>query len=164
MSEHGIFGLKPDLRLEWRGQGGHHETQKPDHSASLGDSVMSSTRIGFSVHTTNGSAIDATTCGNFHPQETDSRKEGQGIGRLKLSAPENPTPGVRLAVWGRESRDIRRDRLTPGRLCRRRSCRTNAELLRTLEAIRTYPFGLISSPRAPRSVQGIDFTIRENGN
>ena len=51
MSERGIFGLKPDLRLEWRGQGGHDETQKPDHSASLGDSVTSSTRIGFSVHT-----------------------------------------------------------------------------------------------------------------
>jgi hypothetical protein len=51
MSERGIFGLKPDLRLEWRGQGGHDETQKPDHPASLGDSVTSSTRIGFSVHT-----------------------------------------------------------------------------------------------------------------
>src|SRR6476469_1638117 len=51
MPEHGIFSLKPDLRLEWRGQGGHHEIQKPDHSASLGDSVTSSTRIGFSVHT-----------------------------------------------------------------------------------------------------------------
>src|ERR1700737_515342 len=52
MSEHGSFGLKPDLRLEWRGQGGHDETQKPDHSVSLGDSVTSSTRIEFSVHTT----------------------------------------------------------------------------------------------------------------
>ena len=51
MSEHGIFSLKPDLRLEWRSQGGHHETEKPDHSASLGDSVTSSTRIGFLVHT-----------------------------------------------------------------------------------------------------------------
>src|SRR5260370_33722307 len=40
---------KPDLRLEWRGQGGQDETQKPDHSVSLGDSVTSSTRIGFSV-------------------------------------------------------------------------------------------------------------------
>src|SRR6202022_1733125 len=57
MSEHGIFGLKPDLRLEWRGQGGHDETQKPDHSASLGDSVTSSTRIGFSVHTTARTAL-----------------------------------------------------------------------------------------------------------
>src|SRR5258708_42676 len=52
MSERGIFGLKPDLRLEWRSQGGQYETQKPDHSASLGDSVTPSTRIGFSVHTT----------------------------------------------------------------------------------------------------------------
>src|SRR5258708_29029946 len=51
MSERGIFGLKPDLRLEWRGQGGQNETQKPDHSASLGDSITSSTRIAFSVHT-----------------------------------------------------------------------------------------------------------------
>jgi transposase len=42
MSERGIFGLKPDLRLERRGQGGQNETQKPDHSASLGDSVTSS--------------------------------------------------------------------------------------------------------------------------
>src|SRR5580704_18365411 len=56
MSESGIFGLKPDLRLEWRGQGGQNETQKPDHSASLGDSITSSTRIAFSVHT--GSAMD----------------------------------------------------------------------------------------------------------
>src|SRR5258708_924659 len=55
MSERGIFGLKPDFGLEWRGQGGQCETQKPDHSASLGDSVTPSTRIGFSVHT--GSAL-----------------------------------------------------------------------------------------------------------
>ena len=42
MSERGIFGLKPDLRLERRSQGGQDETQKPDRSASLGDSVTSS--------------------------------------------------------------------------------------------------------------------------
>jgi hypothetical protein len=35
MSERGIFGLKPDLRLEWRGQGSQDETQKPDHSAQF---------------------------------------------------------------------------------------------------------------------------------
>jgi len=51
MSKHCILRLKPHLRLEWRGQDGQDETQKPDHSASLGDSVTSSTRIGFSVHT-----------------------------------------------------------------------------------------------------------------
>src|ERR1700680_1147496 len=51
MSERGILSLKPDLRLEWRGQDRHDETQEPDHSASLGDSGASSTRIKFSVHT-----------------------------------------------------------------------------------------------------------------
>jgi hypothetical protein len=30
---------------------GQNETKQPDHSASLGDSITSSTRIGFSVHT-----------------------------------------------------------------------------------------------------------------
>src|SRR5271169_1306278 len=34
-----------------RGQDGQHENKQPDHSASLGDSLTSSTRIGFSVHT-----------------------------------------------------------------------------------------------------------------
>jgi hypothetical protein len=35
-----------------RGQDGQTETEQPDHSASLGDSITSSTRIRFSVHTT----------------------------------------------------------------------------------------------------------------
>jgi hypothetical protein len=38
--------------LEWRGQDGQNETEQPDHSASLGDSITASTRIRFSVHTT----------------------------------------------------------------------------------------------------------------
>src|SRR5260221_6519898 len=50
MLERGIIGLKPDLRLEWRGQDGENETEQPDHSTSLGDSITSSTRIRFSVH------------------------------------------------------------------------------------------------------------------
>src|SRR5258708_1128670 len=37
---------------DWRGQDGQSETEQPDHSASLGDSITSSTRIRFSVHTT----------------------------------------------------------------------------------------------------------------
>src|SRR5450830_1921742 len=49
MSKHGV--LKPQRRLEWRGQDGQNETEQPDHSASLGDSITSSTRIRFSVHT-----------------------------------------------------------------------------------------------------------------
>ena len=49
--EHRVLSLKPHFRPEWRGQDGQDETQKPYHSASLGDSVTSSTRIEFSVHT-----------------------------------------------------------------------------------------------------------------
>src|SRR5216684_8887739 len=52
MSKHRVLSLKPQLRLEWRGQDGQNETEQPDHSASLGDSITSSTQIRFSVHTT----------------------------------------------------------------------------------------------------------------
>jgi hypothetical protein len=51
MSTHRVLGFKPQLRLEWRGQDGQNETKQPDHTASLGDSITSSTRIRFSVHT-----------------------------------------------------------------------------------------------------------------
>src|ERR1700737_5368017 len=51
MSEHRILRLKPALRLERRGQHGQNKTKQPDHSASLGDSITSSTRIRFSLHT-----------------------------------------------------------------------------------------------------------------
>jgi DNA-binding CsgD family transcriptional regulator len=52
MSKHRVLSFKPQLRLEWRGQDGQNETEQPDHSASLGDSITSSTRIRFSVYTT----------------------------------------------------------------------------------------------------------------
>src|SRR5713101_3013414 len=51
MSKHRVLSFEPQLRLEWRGQDGQSETEQPDHSASLGDSITSSTRIRFSVHT-----------------------------------------------------------------------------------------------------------------
>src|SRR5258705_9588665 len=51
MSKHRVLSLKSQRRLEWRGQDGQSETEQPDHSASLGDSIRSSTRIRFSVHT-----------------------------------------------------------------------------------------------------------------
>jgi hypothetical protein len=38
MSKHRVLSLKPQLRLEWRGQDGENETEQPDHSVSLGDS------------------------------------------------------------------------------------------------------------------------------
>jgi hypothetical protein len=42
MSKHRVLSLKPQLRLEWRGQDGQHETEQPDHSAGLGDSIAAS--------------------------------------------------------------------------------------------------------------------------
>src|SRR5260370_12723301 len=51
MSKHRVLSLKPQLRLEWRGQDGQNETEQPHHSASLGDSIPASTQIRFSVHT-----------------------------------------------------------------------------------------------------------------
>jgi len=58
MSERRILCFKSTLRLERRSQDGQNETEQPNHSASLGDSVTSSTQIRFSVHTgDNGTAI-----------------------------------------------------------------------------------------------------------
>jgi hypothetical protein len=51
MSKHRVLSFKPQLRLEWQGHDGQNEIEQPDHSASLGDSIMTSTRIRFSVHT-----------------------------------------------------------------------------------------------------------------
>jgi phospholipase/lecithinase/hemolysin len=51
MSKHRVLSFKPQLRLEWRGQDGQNETDQPDHSASLGDSITASTRIRFSAQT-----------------------------------------------------------------------------------------------------------------
>src|SRR6202795_3351254 len=51
MSKHRVLSLEPHLRLERRGHGGQDETEKSDHSASLGNFITSSTRTGFSVHT-----------------------------------------------------------------------------------------------------------------
>ena len=52
MSKYRILGFKSGLRLDCRRQNGQNEKQQPDHPASLRDSLTSSTRIGFSVHTT----------------------------------------------------------------------------------------------------------------
>jgi hypothetical protein len=51
MSKHRVLGFKPQLRLEWRAQDGQNETEQPDHSASIGDSITASTQIRFLVHT-----------------------------------------------------------------------------------------------------------------
>src|SRR5260221_11448930 len=59
MSKHRVLSLKPQLRLEWRGQDGQSETERPDHSASLGDSITASTQIRLSVHTAGLSAYSS---------------------------------------------------------------------------------------------------------
>src|ERR1700734_3747995 len=51
MSKHRVLSFKPYLRLERRGQDGQNETEQPEHSASLGDSITASTQIRVSVHT-----------------------------------------------------------------------------------------------------------------
>src|SRR5882762_7812928 len=64
MSKHRVLSLKPQLRLEWRGQDGQNETEQPHHSASLGDSIPASTQIRFSVHTR---AFIGTDCSRLEP-------------------------------------------------------------------------------------------------
>jgi XFP N-terminal domain len=44
------YGIPSHVAPETPGDG-QHEPEQPDHSASLGDSIMSATRIRFSVHT-----------------------------------------------------------------------------------------------------------------
>src|ERR1700682_192714 len=51
MSKHRVLSFKPQLRLERRGQDGQSETEQPDHSASLCDSITLSTQIRCSAHT-----------------------------------------------------------------------------------------------------------------
>jgi len=77
MPKHRVLSLKPHLRLERRGQGDQDETQKPYHSASLGDSVISSTRIEFSVHTPHTSMTTYKVLA-LPSREADRRKSKDG--------------------------------------------------------------------------------------
>jgi hypothetical protein len=40
MPKHCILRLKPDVRLEWRGQHGQNEADQCDHRANLADSII----------------------------------------------------------------------------------------------------------------------------
>src|SRR3984957_2377826 len=79
MSKHRVFSFKPQLRLEGRGQNGKNETEQPDHSASLSDSITASTRIRFSVHT-------RIAYGPFNNRPCDARDDRDGTG-LGSAAP-----------------------------------------------------------------------------
>jgi hypothetical protein len=88
MSKHRVLSLKPQLRLEWRGQDGQGETQQPDHSASLGESITPSTRIRFSGHTietSNYRAIGRLVVVPSWPSASGRRRTVSiaGIGRLR---------------------------------------------------------------------------------
>src|SRR6202035_217776 len=73
MSKYRVLSFKPQLRFEWRGQGGQSEIEEPDHSASLGDSITSSTRIRFSVHT--GKVLAAPSPTSFMPLNISGLKK-----------------------------------------------------------------------------------------
>src|ERR1700726_938241 len=47
MSERGILSLKPDLRLEQRGQHGQDKPDEPDHRGNLADSSLNKPELGF---------------------------------------------------------------------------------------------------------------------
>src|SRR5258708_30410818 len=72
MSKHRVLSFKPQLRLEWRGQDGQYETEQPDHSASLGDSITSSKPIRFSVHTRGQDGQNETKQPDHSPSLGDS--------------------------------------------------------------------------------------------
>jgi hypothetical protein len=78
MSKHRVLSFKPHLRLEWRGQDGQSETEQPDHSASLGDSITSSTRIRFSVHTGGIRRAESLSC---HVPRVDTSVPETGDGK-----------------------------------------------------------------------------------
>jgi hypothetical protein len=114
ISKHRILSFKPQLRLEWRGQNRQSETEHPNHSTSLGDSITSSTRIGFSVHKRSRmgiqSALEAQPSGNttasrdeadlstFSDHSLDNlsnRTASRRIGRLDPSDSSLVQPGLR---------------------------------------------------------------------
>src|SRR6202045_15294 len=47
MSERGILSLKPDLRLEQRGQHGQDKPDEPDHRGNLAESSLNKPELGF---------------------------------------------------------------------------------------------------------------------
>jgi hypothetical protein len=95
MSKHGVLSFKPQLRLEWRGQNGQNEAEQPDHYVSLGDSITSSTRIEFSVHTPTRRAV-------FEPR---ARRQLQHRGRLVARHLGRHRRGTPPALRARDTQD-----------------------------------------------------------
>jgi hypothetical protein len=70
----------------------HDETQEPYHSASLGDSGASSTRIKFSVHTTQ---ISASSVARARIRSTSVQKQPAKIGHHSVASADSSL----LANW-----------------------------------------------------------------
>jgi hypothetical protein len=97
MPKYRVLSLKPHLRLDWRGQDSQDETQKPDHSASLSESVTSSTRMSFSVHT--GSIKSFPILGGLHhhyARSVHTRLRAEGIVSKKVDGTYQSGP---CRVW-----------------------------------------------------------------
>src|ERR1700716_1400439 len=84
MSKHRVLSFKPYLRLERRGQDGQHETEQPDHSASLGDSITASTRIRY---TQARPATYSVVWRHGASNRRMDRKSGHGCMRLGTGSP-----------------------------------------------------------------------------
>src|SRR5580692_700270 len=94
LPKHRVLGLQPHLRLEWSGQDGQRETQKPDHSASLSDSVTSSTRITFSVHTGDFFSIE-----NFELRDRSGAKLSPSALTLLIDVTSSCDRKLRRSFW-----------------------------------------------------------------
>src|SRR5450631_3519852 len=97
MSKQRVLSLKPQLRLEWRGQGGQNETKQPDHSASLGDSITSSTGIRFSVHTGLGKTAVNGTMASARPSSFAITKASRTSGQPHLMASAESSRAASIA-------------------------------------------------------------------
>src|SRR5215813_10234586 len=99
MSKRRVLSFKPQPRLERGGQDGQHETEKPDHLARLGDSVTSSTRTRFSVHTGRQAAV-SHRIGEVLTQGFLPRDDGL-VKAMKLNKGQpNPGSGVAAGLLG----------------------------------------------------------------
>ena len=117
MSKHRVLSLKPQLRLEWRGQDGQNETEQPDHSASLGDSITSSTQIRFSVHTASLRYRIARALLMASQIPTQQKEDSSTAKRFGSGAPCRATAATSLHLTPRKPHAQQRLPETWERLC-----------------------------------------------
>src|SRR3984893_11572408 len=86
MSERGILSLKPDLRLERRGQHGQDKPDEPDHRGNLADSSLNKPELGFrytqgglghlAVQFLAKMGCEVTAISSTHSKEEEARQLG----------------------------------------------------------------------------------------